>query len=177
MFAPTASRSAWMRCCPTFPQAAGWAIITTLLSAEAVGIARWATDTASGVRQDPRAVRPPDRPVPGDRHACRDDRHHRAGHRRGVGCRPGARRGRRKRLGQRVDQLRVRRRGKRPPGPGRRPALRPGLHPSARRYPAHRSTTPTSTTAAPWLWWRRSAARRSIHSGCSTPRRPPGCAR
>ena len=33
------------------------ALMSTLLSAECIGVARWATDTAVGVRQDPRAVR------------------------------------------------------------------------------------------------------------------------
>ncbi len=92
--APTASRSAPTSCCPTSPSPPGRAIVTTLLSAEAIGIARWATDTAVGVRQDPRAVRPADRSVPGDQaQVRRDDRHHRACHRRGVGRRPRARRG------------------------------------------------------------------------------------
>ena len=47
-----------------------------------------------GVRQDPRAVRQADRPVPGHQaQVRRDDRRHRAGHRRGVGRRPRHRRG------------------------------------------------------------------------------------
>ncbi len=41
------------------------ALMSTLLSAEAIGVARWATDTARGVRQDPRAVWPADRSIPG----------------------------------------------------------------------------------------------------------------
>ena len=109
------------------------ALMSTLLSAECIGVARWATDTAVGVRQDPRAVRQAHRPVPGHQAQVRGhDRRHRARHGRGVGRRARHRRGR-----SESQRLRVRRRGRRHAGTGRRAALRAGLHPGARWHRLH----------------------------------------
>ena len=64
-----------------------------ILAAEAVGIARECTEHGRRLRQGARAVRPPDRHVPGGQAPLRQHaRGHRAGHQRGVGRRPGRRR-------------------------------------------------------------------------------------
>ena len=69
------------------------ALMSTLLSAECDRRRAVGHRHRVGIRQDPRAVRPADRPVPGHQaQVRRDDRRDRAGDRRGVGRRPRHRR-------------------------------------------------------------------------------------
>ena len=64
------------------------ALMSTLLSAECDRRRALGDGHRDGVRQDPRAVRQADRPVPGHQaQVRRDDRRHRAGHRGRLGRR------------------------------------------------------------------------------------------
>jgi len=65
------------------------ALISTLLSAEAVGVARWATDTASEYAKIREQFGRPIGSVPGRQaQVRRDDRRHRTRHGRRLGCGP-----------------------------------------------------------------------------------------
>ena len=127
-----------------------------------------------GVRQDPRAVRPADRSVPGHQaQVRRDDRRHRAGHRRGVGRRPRHRRARRRR----PDDSSLT--SSPPPSP---PPWRPPPRSTAPRTASRctaasaspGSTTPTCTTGARSCWRPASAAPPTTRSRWSTPRPTTG---
>ena len=70
------------------------ALMSTLLSAECIGVARWATDTAAEYAKIREQFGRPDRSVPGHQaQVRRHDRRDRARHRRGVGRRARHRRG------------------------------------------------------------------------------------
>ena len=70
------------------------ALMSTLLSAEAVGVARWATDTATEYAKIREQFGRPIGQFQAVKHKCaRDDRVHRTRHRRGVGRRARHRRG------------------------------------------------------------------------------------
>ena len=72
------------------PDGRGAALAALVLSAEALGVGAWCVDTAAAHAREPRAVRPPDRPVPGgEAPVRRHARHARAGPGRGLGRRPG----------------------------------------------------------------------------------------
>ena len=152
------------------------ALMSTLLSAECDRRGALGHRHRIGIRQDPRAVRQADRPVPGHQaQVRRDDRRHRAGDRGGMGRRPRHRRGSAKAI--RTTAL-----SSSPPRWPRRWHLPPR---SAAPRTASRctaasgspgSTTPTSTTAARSCWPPASAAPRTTRSRSSTSRPAPECA-
>ena len=129
-----------------------------------------------GVCQDPRAVRPADRSVPGHQaQVRRDDRRHRAGNRRGVGRRPRHRRAQPEphgRHGFRVRCGRCRHIGSR-----RRRCTPPRTASRCTAVSASPGNmTPTSTTVARSCWPRVSVAPATTRSRWSTSRRAPECA-
>ena len=132
----------------------------------AVGRGRWHRTLGDRHRPEyakiPRAVRPPDRAVPGDQaQVRRDDRDHPRRATAAVCGTPSAPVTKRpNRIGitqppTASSPPRSPRRWRQP-----RPALHAGLHPGARRYRLHLgSTAPTSTTGTPSAWSPPSGAR------------------
>ena len=128
----------------------------SILAAEAAGVAARVHRAGRRVRQGPRAVRPPDRHVPGGQAPLRQHaRGHRAGDRRGVGRGPGRRRRRR-------PVLATPRRWPRPLAVPAADLLRQPQHPGARRHRLHLGARRPPLPAPG-----HGASRRS-----STPRRP-----
>ncbi len=111
------------------------ALMSTLLSAECIGVARWATDTAAEYAKIREQFGRPIGQFQAIKHKCAGmiaETERATG--RGVGRGARHRRGR----GRRYRKcLRVRRRRRRHPRARRRTALRPGLHPGARRHRLH----------------------------------------
>ena len=150
------------------------ALMSTLLSAEAIGVARWATDTAAAYAKIREQFGRPIGQFQAIKHKC-------AGmiaetERATAAVWDAARaideaRGDR----QRRQRLRVRRRRGGHAGTGRRPALHAGLHPGARRHrlhlgARHQRLLPPRAGAGGVLRPRRATTR----SGSSTPRPAPG---
>ena len=135
MCAPTPSRSPTTSCLSNLSVITAQALMSTLLSAEAVGVARWATDTAAEYAKIREQFGRPIGQFQAIKHKCAEmiadterataavwdaaraiDEAQNEGH--------GFRR-------------RVRRRGSGHAGTGGRPALHAGLHPGARRHRLH----------------------------------------